>query len=133
MSRKRREKREALAAIYARVPGIACKGLCFDACGPIGMTLIEARAIEAHTGKPIPPAHGIDCPFLTASARCSIYPVRPLVCRLWGVVERLPCPHGCERESILTDEEGFGLLAEARLLSGGELVLIYPADWKLKT
>ncbi|MGV3724179.1 MAG: YkgJ family cysteine cluster protein [Actinomycetota bacterium] len=27
-------------------------------------------------------------------ARCSIYPVRPLVCRLFGHVEWLPCPIG---------------------------------------
>jgi hypothetical protein len=26
--------------------------------------------------------------------RCLIYPVRPLICRLFGIVEWLPCPRG---------------------------------------
>jgi hypothetical protein len=33
------------------------------------------------------------CRFRDAErGRCSIYPVRPLVCRLFGHVEWLPCP-----------------------------------------
>jgi len=33
------------------------------------------------------------CPFRdTEMARCLIYPVRPLICRLFGLVEWLPCP-----------------------------------------
>jgi ferredoxin len=31
--------------------------------------------------------------------RCSIYPVRPLVCRLFGHVEWLPCPAGIIEEA----------------------------------
>jgi len=35
------------------------------------------------------------CPYLTEDKKCEIYPVRPLVCRLFGVmpeVEKLRCP-----------------------------------------
>ena len=35
------------------------------------------------------------CLFLDVSTRrCLIYPVRPLVCRLFGLVPHLPCPAG---------------------------------------
>lgn len=35
------------------------------------------------------------CPFRdTERKRCAIYPVRPLICRLFGHVEWLPCPAG---------------------------------------
>jgi hypothetical protein len=34
------------------------------------------------------------CPALK-DGRCSVYDVRPTLCRLWGVVEDMPCPWGC--------------------------------------
>ncbi len=35
------------------------------------------------------------CPFRdTIEGRCRIYPVRPFVCRLMGLVEWMPCPIG---------------------------------------
>lgn len=57
----------------------------------------EARLVEqADKQVPYP---GTDDVFYTACrfrdverGRCSIYPVRPLVCRLFGHVEWLPCP-----------------------------------------
>lgn len=57
----------------------------------------EARRVEqADKQLPYP---GTDDVFYTACrfrdaerGRCSIYPVRPLVCRLFGHVEWLPCP-----------------------------------------
>jgi hypothetical protein len=57
----------------------------------------EARRVEqADKQVPYP---GTDDVFYTACrfrdverGRCSIYPVRPLICRLFGHVEWLPCP-----------------------------------------
>jgi Fe-S-cluster containining protein len=57
----------------------------------------EARAVVLED-KQVPIAgaegfHYIACRFRNvALGRCSIYPVRPLVCRLFGHVEWLPCP-----------------------------------------
>ena len=57
----------------------------------------EARRIEQE-GKQVP-YPGTDDVFYTACrfrdverGRCSVYPVRPVVCRLFGHVEWLPCP-----------------------------------------
>jgi ferredoxin len=62
--------------------------------GPEGA---EARRVELQEKRvPIPGAeefHYMACRFRDVErARCSIYPVRPLVCRLFGHVEWLPCP-----------------------------------------
>ena len=41
------------------------------------------------------------CPYLQNN-RCIIYPVRPIVCRLQGVIKQLPCKYN---NKILTEEE----------------------------
>jgi hypothetical protein len=90
-----------LHALYARVPAIECKGLCHDACGPILMSQQEARTI----GHPNDMGDW-ECPKLSPLGTCSVYEDRPMVCRLWGVVESMPCPHGCVPERWLTHDEG---------------------------
>ena len=56
---------------------------------------------------------------LTADRRCAVYEVRPMICRLWGLVERMPCPFGCRPEGgLLSDEEGARLLREANRIGG---------------
>ncbi|HEV2379781.1 MAG TPA: hypothetical protein VG206_08280 [Terriglobia bacterium] len=50
------------------------------------------------------------CPYLVAG-QFFIYGVRPLICRLWGLVKAMRCPHGCEPEQWLSDEEARAMLA----------------------
>ncbi|MCC2672799.1 MAG: putative Fe-S-cluster oxidoreductase [Armatimonadetes bacterium] len=62
--------------------------------GPDGA---DARAVELQDKQvPYPGAeeyHYTACRFRDVErGRCSIYPVRPVVCRLFGHVEWLPCP-----------------------------------------
>lgn len=127
MTRKDRER--ALDAIYARIPKLSCKGRCADSCGPIGMTVLERERI-ARRGVAIPTHQEalrrvsagvpgcLNCPALTAVGRCSVYGVRPLICRLWGVAEAMPCPHGCEPERWLNDKEARELLFDAMEVGG---------------
>lgn len=125
----------ALRALYARVPGIACKRLCGDAyCGPIVMTELELAVLTTSTPapadvEPFGPGTviigdgngsylGAACPLYDPSAdACTAYQDRPLVCRLWGVVAKLRCPHGCRPERVLTDAEVAAMLDEAARLS----------------
>lgn len=110
-----------LEELYAQVPAIECRGKCQTSCGPIMMSdaehvtlrdrgfdlprldplrvLAEARSSEPPT-----------CPALGAFGQCRVYDARPMICRLWGVVETMPCPHGCRPERTLTHEEGAALL-----------------------
>jgi Fe-S-cluster containining protein len=49
-------------------------------------------------------AKSIDCPYITAEHRCEVYELRPLICRLMGVVGKMLCPYS-RAEIILTKEE----------------------------
>lgn len=102
-----------LEEIYAKLPGVMCKGLCHDSCGVIPIAPIERETIAVFTGRKVKvmpdiviglhqkhrvlrpkDMEDLTCPYLKQK-RCSIHPARPLVCRMYGVVEGMPCPHGC--------------------------------------
>lgn len=54
-----------------------------------------------------------DCQFLMpVIGTCRVYARRPLICRLWGMVNHplMRCPHGCVPERWLTYEESQTLL-----------------------
>lgn len=122
-------RRRLLDALYAQVPGIDCRGLCWGSCGPIEMSSAERRRIAA-AGYDIPPAtpemlagdRPIYCPALGAGRRCAVYDIRPMICRLWGVSVDMPCMHGCRPGRYLTREESMGLLAAASDAAGDPYV-----------
>jgi hypothetical protein len=85
--------------------------------------LHERRRIEEATGQPLQETEGEDgctCPYLEGG-RCTVYDVRPLICRLWGMgdFEIMACPWGCEPERRLTNEEMQALRGRVRAISGG--------------
>ena len=51
-----------------------------------------------------------------ANGRCSIYDQRPTVCRLWGDVPEMPCPHGCT--PTLSSAQGLMTMLESILGRG---------------
>jgi Fe-S-cluster containining protein len=117
---------DRMRAIYERVPKVACKRRCQQACGPVfeagGLTAREYERVTNLVGaRPIAP--GLVCGYLDRSGLCSVYGMRPLVCRLWGAVDhpQMRCPHGCEPERWLTDEEARALLAEMEQVAGGRV------------
>ena len=126
-SKARRSAAAALAKLYESLPRVECRGLCHDSCGPIGMTTIEQAQMEDAHGGPLPPhmpapdaIQAIRCPLLTADKRCSIYRARPLICRLWGVVDDdlMRCPHGCRPvPRYLTNHETQAIFAKADAIS----------------
>lgn len=97
-------------ALWDEIPDAGCKGLCAESCGPIGASPVEL-ALLAERGIHIEdPADSLfdiiagrevkDCPALV-DGKCSAYKIRPTVCRMWGSVEDMPCPHGCVPEGGL--------------------------------
>lgn len=124
----------ALRRLYDELPTIECQGKCQDSCGPIGMSDEEYERICRHLGRPIsdagkadqgvriwPPPPDLTCPLLGVDGRCTIYRLRPLICRLWGVVESMPCPYGCRPQPrYLTNREGFVLLQRADGMTAAE-------------
>ena len=112
-------KREQLAALYARVPEMQCRGRCQDACGPIGMSTTEREQLEAAAARPLRVVGStLLCSMLDVVGRCSGYAARPLICRLWGAVETMRCPWGCKPERLLADAEARALLEEVKALDG---------------
>ena len=100
------EVTDELDAIYAGLPKIECKGLCHASCvSDISMSAAEMERIKNRVGYKPEAVYGTKCPMLSSFGMCSIYKSRPLICRLWGVVENLRCPFGCMADRILTDVE----------------------------
>jgi Fe-S-cluster containining protein len=50
---------------------------------------------------------GENCPYLDEQKACSIYPVRPFLCRIMGVCEDIPCPLKANKPArILSHRQG---------------------------
>lgn len=105
-------------AIYARIPKLNCQRKCQSSCGPILCSSAEFERMKAVSLVPLNAVWpSLDCPALQGGS-CSVYAVRPLICRLWGVVREMACPHGCEPERWLTDTEASALLRDMRKVGG---------------
>lgn len=62
---------------------------------------------------------GYRCPALTEQGRCSVYEVRPMVCRTWGTNAAQPCPHDCEiNGEPLTPVQMLELINESLVVGG---------------
>lgn len=141
VKRKRREKRsipldERIHAIYDHVPDIQCRGLCYETCSLIPVFHIELANIalaggrklnkDEYTGLPngkhliLMNKENTSCPYLK-DKRCSVYHVRPLICRFYGTAEGLPCDFGCTPRETLTRSEASVLTDELEELNKGVL------------
>ena len=104
---KRYQPIQTLAALYASLPEIDCKGKCASECTEVPCSSKEAKHAARAAGVAFPPPPRPDgfCPYLNAG-RCTVHAARPTICRLYGVWERLPCKYGCKPERMLSDAEG---------------------------
>lgn len=99
-----------------------CQGKCEDSCrSPFEAMDHEARRILQRTGRPLVPGDGCrGCSHLTPLGRCSVYDIRPFVCRLFGTTPTVRCEHGCQPVKWLTDGEALVLVAEIENLYGAD-------------
>lgn len=110
-----------LEELYAQIPAMDCLGRCQEACGPIGMGDAEYARLQQAGMPPIRRANqvGVDfkamsCPALTMFGQCSVYLLRPMICRIWGAVASMRCKHGCRPEGgLLPELDGQVLLMKA--------------------
>lgn len=86
------------------IPKHNCRN-CGDCCGPLMVTKKELSEIKKHVDRNISKKEKnrlkkqkrdpLTCQFRDLENKnCAIYPARPEVCKLFGVVDRLPCPYG---------------------------------------
>ncbi len=82
--------------IYELIPDFYCTEGCHDCCQNFGVpsrTRVEDERVKAFLRKnsmQLGEAKGNTCPYLNETG-CSIYPVRPLICRLYGTSPNYRC------------------------------------------
>lgn len=118
----RRDTDALLDEVWASLPPMDCRGLCFDSCGPIRMTTPERQRVRA-AGVDIPDGtynNGPSlCPALTMLNRCAVYADRPTICRIYGMTRTLKCQYGCEPEGgFLSDAQAYEVLARVFEIAG---------------
>ncbi|MGW3153800.1 YkgJ family cysteine cluster protein [Streptomyces sp. NPDC001089] len=131
---------KALDALYASLPRMECKGKCWSCCGPApaspvekerirksGVDWADVTSVTSASGEEF----GMACTALDVeSRRCRAYEARPMVCRIWGLVEELACPWGCVPEGGHLDGlEGLRLM-NLSFWYGGAPEGMEPAEWE---
>mgnify|MGYP001558657277 CR=1 FL=1 len=115
-----------LLILYAQLPRLTCQQKCQHACTSIVMSQTEwERLTRAAGSEELYVQESGRCPLLV-NGRCRVYPVRPMICRLWGLTKDMACPYGCEPERWLEAEEARQFLRAAEQLSGGRMNGIFP-------
>lgn len=118
----------SLHDVYDEIPFLECKGLCADTCTTIPVSPAELSALRKAAGRRLRAApredgaaftiknskHG-SCPLLS-DGRCTVYDHRPLICRLYGTADGLPCEHGCQPAYTITHEKSLDLMVKAGLI-----------------
>jgi uncharacterized protein len=105
-------------AATARIPSFACKPGCSACCGPVLMSRLEWSRIVEHLGyEPKGSFDGpLTCPMLQ-DGKCSVYDIRPAVCRLFGAIkDQMVCPEGCGPTRKLSDAEARVILGKVQRL-----------------
>jgi Fe-S-cluster containining protein len=94
-------------AVYGKVPRLDCQGKCQEYCCPVGDTVTAVERDRMAKAAGYEP-NGLDwrnpearCNMLGADGRCTVYAVRPIICRIWGVTDDMRCPHGCKPVAYL--------------------------------
>lgn len=104
--------KRSLEELYKSLPTINCKRLCQECCGPvIPSALLPAEAVKFSILPIISVRQDLTCGALLLG-QCSVYSNRPLICRLYGCVEAMRCPFGCEPAFWMTDEQVEEILRE---------------------
>lgn len=98
--------------LYKKIPRFECIEGCTDCCGPVPWTQYELN--RASLQSPPPEREDKTCAF--AHDGCMIHANRPLMCRLFGAVEDLRCPHGRGPLVLMKTEEAHQLVRRYKRL-----------------
>jgi Fe-S-cluster containining protein len=96
--------------LYKLIPSFHCKAGCIECCVDFGVpsrTHIEEERIMEYVrarGVRRGEATGLRCPYVTA-AGCTIYEVRPLICRLYGTSPNYLCRLRVQPVTLLHEDE----------------------------
>lgn len=89
---------------------------CGNCCGTTYISSKEEKIISQYLKK-----NGLNqrkhislldkCPYFENNL-CVIYPVRPLICRLMGITELMPCPNGNRPEEMIPIKDALQLIED---------------------
>ncbi len=88
-----------LKVLRRKIPSFKCLPGCTGCCGPTVFSGLEWERVHDKRR-----ATSLTCPYAGENG-CDIYKDRPILCRLFGTVERMKCPHGCGPQKLLTPKE----------------------------
>jgi len=97
--------------LYRLIPDFLCTSGCHECCRRFGgpsRTRVEEECIQlfmAERGMATVEAQGTTCPHLVIGRGCSIYPVRPFICRLYGTSPTYRCVMGVSPMRLLHEDE----------------------------
>lgn len=98
IGRRKRPLHRRLKTVMRTFPKMPECTNCGDCCGPVSARLQEIAKIKAFIKRRgiawEPHLNVLTCGFLNReTGHCRIYSVRPVACRMYGVVRELACPH----------------------------------------
>jgi len=100
-----------LEDLYRLIPDFLCTPDCHECCRSFGVasrTRLEEERIQrfmAEHGMATAAVTGTTCPHLMVGRGCSIYPVRPLICRIYGTSPTYRCVLGVSPLRLLHEDE----------------------------
>lgn len=118
---------QRLQELYGMIPSIQCKKSCHECCGahpwfPVEALNIRKFLFENNVGEMHAENLLALCPYIEKDG-CLIHPVRPILCRLFGVVKHckhsiadMECPFAPKPEHMLSEEQAHELISEVELL-----------------
>jgi Fe-S-cluster containining protein len=123
------EKLARIDILLSEIPSFACKPGCADCCGPFDLSRLEFHRCVKASGKSVEEIRRIieknlkqnqlSCPLLDRKTNhCTVYAVRPAICRVFGTTPELRCPHGYgpRPEEMLDDARAREILAQVKEL-----------------
>ena len=97
--------------LYRLIPEFLCTPGCHECCRSFGVpsrTQVEEERIQSFMAEremAMGQARGTTCPYLVVGLGCSIYPVRPLICRVYGTSPNYRCTMGASPLRLLHEDE----------------------------
>lgn len=118
------EKLAKIDSLLSEIPTFKCKDGCADCCGPVEMSRLEYHRCVKASGRSADELRQrmernfkrkvYQCALIDPKTnRCTVYQVRPAICRIFGTTKDLPCPHGYAPDAaqMLSDEKAREILA----------------------
>jgi Fe-S-cluster containining protein len=96
--------------LYSLIPSMLCTPGCIECCSKFGVpsrTRVEDERIRSYLkehGREVGRAQGLTCPYVSRQG-CTIYPVRPLTCRMYGSSTNYLCKMGVRPLQVLSEDE----------------------------